>query len=255
MSRSILPLLALAACSPNVLVEQILERQARRGLERSPDLWARGTVYEILADPLRRTRGTRLGSPPPELRAAAAALAGCGQRDDDWLEFRILVYGDWPWTTRVQQATPGAEACDRAVLSQLPLDAQAGDGAARYVVGHTTLAQLRQPPPAASRDCGLGRPILGTARATMHADLTNLDELALAVTCPAEDPLTTLTVRYDDGVLAAVATTPEVPCVEARAREVLADVGALRFAEVAPASMGDWDEVTCTLAVPLRAPE
>jgi hypothetical protein len=197
------------------------------------------------------------GESPAALRAAADRIAGCGQREDDPLEVRIYVADTWPWTVRIHEATPGAEACLAGVLSQLPLDADLGSGA-RYLAARTTVAALRKP---SSREvnpteCSLIDTMLGLMTLQMETDLVSPGEVALAVTCPSATPVTKMTVRYERGALVGVETVPDVPCVEARAQEALRDLDrlAIRFDPTSHGkqSPSDWRAARCTVTVPLR---
>jgi hypothetical protein len=189
---------------------------------------------------------------PAALRAAADRLAGCGQADDDPLDVRVFVDGGWPWEVEILEATHGAEACLAGVLSQLPLDADLAGGK-RYVASRTTVAALREPPSEEvdPTECELVRPMMVVGTVGQHTHLRHPDRVALAVTCPAATPVTELTVRYEGGALAEVATTPVVGCVEERAWDALRDPAALDILTTKD-PLPAWDVVTCAVPVPLR---
>jgi hypothetical protein len=210
---------------------------------------------------IRNTSGFSHEPGPAALRAAAERIAGCGQGERDPLDVRIYVTDAWPWTVRIREATPGAEACLAELLGQLPLDADLG-GAARYVAARTTVADLRAPLASEvnPRECTLTAPMLGVMTQNMLTDLGSPADVAWAVTCPSAAPSTELTLRYALGELVGVETSPEVPCVEARAEEALRDVAALRIhyapSKLAPRqTVAEWEAVACTVTVPLRPAE
>jgi len=259
VSRSLAPLLALLAMGACSMV--VGSRPHAELVVRSTFFGSRqGSAHVVL-----ESRAPRLGWPrvaffghagPAPLRAAAGQLALCGQGRHDPLEVRILV-DEWPWEVRVLEATPGAEACVEAVLSQLPLDGS--PGVARYVAARVTVADLEAPrtdevdPP----ECTLTYETAPRIVGNLPERLPRPGEIAHRVSCADTSPTTDLTVRYARGALVEARTEPEVPCVEARARAALSRVTDLNlpYAPSAwwPASLEGFDAVTCTVTVPLRA--
>ena len=138
---------------------------------------------------------------------------------------------------------------------------------ARYLATRVTVASLQRPRPDAidTPDCNLSHFVPADVSEGIYIDSTggmpkrvpDVGKIAARVTCAADEPLTTLTLGYRRGQLAEIRTDPAVPCVEARARELLADIETIGLsatgseAGILPATPAAWDEATCTFAIPL----
>lgn len=251
--RSVLALAAslvgLASCGSPATSRSMAEATVRIAWPTTEG----GGYVQVTTDSLgliwSETQAHRDAAGPEVLRAVAEGLAGCGQAVDDVLDVRVhAVVGRWPSDVELLQVTPGAEACVRGVLSQIPLDADLSSGA-RYLAARVRVADLMAARPRRREpDCTLtrtGRFVGLPSHESTGMYLEERGTLAHRLTCVDDAPLTRLTLRYDGDRLVEATTAPPVPCVEAAAPELLGSLKALGLPT-------GFDAAVCRLQVPLR---
>lgn len=181
-------------------------------------------------------------------------LEACGQEPGAMLRVSVdSGRGLWPWGVSVEGASPGAEACLVQVLRTAPLDGTYDQGF-QHIRTRFRLADLDVVPilpaetPEQSCTARWVVPFEGDVANMSHREV-EVDPSPLdGVICGADIHLTRLTLTFGSDGLTDVATDPPVACVEALAREGLAQLPSAwsaRFKEPV-------DTVTCTFDLPLE---